>query len=154
MTEDEKVISFLNKYFVFRKMNTVNTSKIAKLFETEEERAIQAEEEGEPEIESMTKRAKRGRREGQKDAELPAKSTERPFLRRLSTPANFIISDYLPPAELDTPAEIEARKPDTPPPSKTDEWLEPEILPITAPAIVRGDVKRVIRVPKQKITIK
>ena len=153
MTEDEKVISFLNKYFVFRKMNTVNTSKIAKLFETEEERAIQAEEEGEPEIESMTKRAKRGRREGQKDAELPAKSTERPFLRRLSTPAKFIISDYLPPAELDTPAEIEARKPATPPPTKTDEWLEPEILPTTAPAIVRGDVKRVIRVPKQKITI-
>jgi hypothetical protein len=33
MTEEEKKISFLNRYFVFKKVRTVNTDKIAKIID-------------------------------------------------------------------------------------------------------------------------
>jgi len=169
MTEDEKLISFLNVYFVFCKTRTVNTDKITQLFDQEEERFEDGEEEEETEPGSIASIAKRIAKRTPTiteelllatSADQAAKSqTERHFIRKLDHP-KIVISTYEPPSEKDTPHSIviEEDYEAPPPPIDYDIFKEP-ILVDTAnilmkPTIVRGEIKKVIRVPKPKLTIK
>jgi hypothetical protein len=151
MSEDEKLISFLNVYFVFRKTRTVNTAKITQLFDQEEQRFDDQYDDAEDipgSIESIAKRTKKYlAKTGIRDTTIPIVSetpetveTKEQFIRKLDLP-KMIITNYEPPKE--TVSVLEAQ----PPP------IEYDVLP-EVPVIVRGETKQIIRVPKKKITIK
>ena len=153
MSEDEKLISFLNVYFVFRKTRTVNTAKITQLFDQEEQRfddQFDDEEDIPGSIESIAKRTKKYlAKTGIRDTTIPIVSetleSKEQFIRKLDYP-KMIIANYEPPK--DTVSVLEES--DMPPPP-----IEYDMLPEPSrPTIVRGEIKKMIRVPKQKITIK
>jgi hypothetical protein len=56
MTEEEKRISFMNRYFVFKKVRNVNTDKIAKIIEQQTKTAENIEEVIEKDIEEMERK--------------------------------------------------------------------------------------------------
>ena len=56
MTEKEKTISFLNRYFIFRKTHDVNAEKVAKSMKVDlDKKAINKERRDEPESEEKEK---------------------------------------------------------------------------------------------------
>lgn len=57
MTEEEKRISFLNRYFVFKKVRNVNTDKIAKIIEQQTKMAEDIEQVITEDIEAIEKKA-------------------------------------------------------------------------------------------------
>ena len=58
MTEEEKRISFMNRYFVFKKVRNVNTDKIAKIVEQQQKLADNIEEVISQDIEEMESKEK------------------------------------------------------------------------------------------------
>jgi hypothetical protein len=187
MTDDEKLISFLNVYFVFRKTRTVNTAKITQLFDQEEERFYDEEGVEEGEMQSIAKRtqkylnksiAKQSPTIVGEDIVLATSETDvakRHFIRNIDHP-KMVIATYEPPSETETarpvveydeydvvaphlvePSPVEPISV-APYPSEYTELPEPIIEPMPLPAsnppkITRGEVKKMIRVPKKKITV-
>lgn len=120
MTEDEKFISFLNIFFVFRKTRSVNTAKITQVFQLdklpgdEDEDLAEPEEEGESAIDNMAKRTKKylkttGKKVMFADEESilaknDAEAKARHFIRKIDHPA-ITIGKYESPDDIKTPTE-------------------------------------------------
>lgn len=167
MTENEKLISFLNVYFVFRKTRTVNTAKITQLFDQEEQRLELEETGAEPgSIESISTRTKKYLKKGMaptigEDLVMTSSETESAkthFIRKIDRP-KMIIANYVPPSEKETPPLLQVFDEYDAPTLPVD-YEELSELPHMVeerrkapPTIVRGEIKKVIRVPKKKITI-
>ena len=123
MSEDEKQISFLNRYFVFRKTTHINTEKIAKWLKSHPMMGepvppeIAEETEG---IEGIVKLDMKAR-EQQQQQKLPTKKKlkvvealvrtpevdkkpdqPQPFIRKLDHP-KIVIQEYEPVEEAPTP---------------------------------------------------
>jgi hypothetical protein len=182
MTDNEKTISFLNRFFVFRKMRTVNTAKITELFDQQDEQQSDVEnqdQDQDQEIESIAKRTKKYLDKAKRKspnvedelvlAKTPAEAVSRHFIRKMEDAPTFVISAYQPPKETPTgPSVIGKQLEDSGPSGPLDSGpLEPletvleTLLPgvielsdsVAPPKIVRGEIKKVIRVPKKKLTI-
>ena len=164
MTDDEKAISFLNQFFVFRKMRTVNTAKITELFDIQDEQQtdIDAQDQNQnqdQEIESIAKRTKKyldkTKRKTPEDelvlAKTPAEVVSRHFIRKMEDAPKFVISAYEPPKETPTGPSVIGKQ------VEDSEPILPGVIelsePVAPPKIVRGEIKKVIRVPKKKLTI-
>ena len=152
MSEEEKLISFLNVYFVFRKTRTVNTAKITQLFDQVEqhEDAFDEDDEIPGSIVSIAKRTKKYLSKTKQpmgvasvEPEIPDVPETPEFIRKLDYP-KMIISNYVPPKDVVSVL----NEYDAPP----VDFME---IPAVMPTIVRGEIKQIIRVPrpKQKITI-
>jgi mRNA (guanine-N7-)-methyltransferase len=178
MTEDEKIISFLNVFFVFQKTRTVNTAKITEMFALEDERGEQgvqedSEEEGESAMDSVARRTKKYLKKNAKKtvafaddmvlATTTADAVSRHFIRQIDHP-KITIGKYEPPSEKTTVARLEENmeetEPDLPIPLvefradvSKKELGAIEIKAIDPSKIKRGEIKRVVRVPKPKIEI-
>jgi len=181
MTDNEKTISFLNRFFVFRKMRTVNTAKITELFDQQDEQQSDVDNQDQAqEIESIAKRTKKYLDKAKRKspnveeeelilAKTPAEAVSRHFIRKIEDVPTFVISAYQPPKETPTgPSVIGKQLEDSGPSEPLDSGpLEPletvleTLLPgvielsdsVAPPKIVRGEIKKVIRVPKKKLTI-
>lgn len=178
MTEDEKLISFLNVFFVFQKTRTVNTAKITELFALEDERQLELEEEPDEEndraVDSVARRTKKYIKKNGKqsvafsDDVLLAMNMEdavsRHFIRRIDHP-KITIGKYEPQSDNSVVPgvaglEINIEEPEsiqeiplvefrTDVPKKELGAIE---IKATEPTkIKRGEIKRVVRVPKPKI---
>jgi len=164
MTDDEKTISFLNRYFVFRKTHTVNTAKIAEMFDLHDEQMAAEEGEEEDGIDTIAKRTKKYLNKTQAKkmpnvanedlvlAATAAEASKRHFIRKVKDAPKFIIGAYEPPVALESAEEPQIPIENNEPPVALDSVVALENPP--APVIVRGEVKKVIRVPKSKLTIK
>ena len=174
MTDDEKLISFLNVYFVFRKTRTVNTAKITQLFEQEEERFAEeygdeGDEEGE--MQSIAKRTQKYLKKGiakqspmvGQDIVLAtsvADVAKRHFIRNIDHP-KMVIASYEPPSETETTRAVEIEEYDALPspiePSPIaplsvepyqvdyDELPEPIIEPMPLPPINVSNPPKITR---------
>ena len=91
---------------------------------------------------------KTGIRDISTKAVQPETIIEEPFIRKLDFP-KMVLANYEPPKETVSVLE----ESDMPPPSIDYDML-PETSSNTRPTIVRGEIKKIIRVPKRKITIK
>jgi hypothetical protein len=78
MNQDEKTISFLNRYFIFRKVNNVNTDKISKILKHQSDINEKIEDEIMEKIE--------------KDIEKEEKASEKITIRRKKTDKKVILS--------------------------------------------------------------
>ena len=184
MTDDEKTISFLNRFFVFRKMRTVNTAKITELFDQQDEAEAEVQDQVQDlEVESVAKRTKKYLDKAKRKtpnvaeeelilAKTPAEAVSRHFIRKIEDVPRVVISDYEPPKETPTgPSVINKPLEETGPepvesldsgPSGPLETVLETLLPgvielsdsVPPPKIVRGEIKKVIRVPKKKLTIR
>ena len=180
MTEDEKLISFLNVFFVFQKTRTVNTAKMTELFAMEDERMAQdvpedSDEEEHGAIDSVARRTKKYiKKNGKKSVEFAddvvlattaADAVSRHFIRRIDHP-KITIGKYEPPSEkLHVPGarlEEKMEEPESKLPIPLVEFRTDvpkkelgaiEIKAIEPSQIKRGEIKRVVRVPKPKIGI-
>ena len=169
MTDDEKLISFLNVYFVFRKTRTVNTAKITQLFEQEEERfAEEYGDEGveEGEMQSIAKRTQKYLKKGiakqspmvGEDIVLATSVSDvakRHFIRNIDHP-KMVIASYDPPSETETTRAVEIEEYDAVPspiaPSHVspyqadyDELPEPIIEPMPLPSINVSNPPKITR---------
>ena len=150
MTEEEKTVSFLNRYFVFKKVRNVATERVTQLLETP------AESEGEPEesVEKITKKLNKRQKLATKEPavtkDVKAPKEKRGFIRPIKKAAQIVqmkISVYDP--VEDTPIEMVK-------PREVEPELEPEEVAIEmpeeeGPAIVLAPPKAkraVIRKPK------
>jgi hypothetical protein len=162
MTDNEKTISFLNRFFVFRKMRTVNTAKITELFDQQDEQQADVDnQDQDQEIESIAKRTKKyldktKRKSPNVEDELllaktPAEVVSRHFIRKMEDAPKFVISAYEPPKETPTGPSVIGKQ------VEDSEPILPGVIelsePVAPPKIVRGEIKKVIRVPKKKLTI-
>jgi hypothetical protein len=182
MTEDEKTISFLNVFFVFQKTRTVNTAKITELFAMEEQtdEGLQgdSDEEGESAMDSVAKRTKKYLKKNAKKsvafaedvvlATTVADAASRHFIRKIDHP-KITIGKYEAPNEktviptgsrLDENIEEPETAPEIPIPLvefrkdvPTKELGAIEIKAVEPSKIKRGEIKRVVRVPKPRIEI-
>ena len=180
MTEDEKIISFLNVFFVFQKTRTVNTAKITEMFELEDERREQdmqedSEEDEKDVMDSVARRTKKYLKKNAKKnvafaddmvlATTVADAASRHFIRQIDHP-KITIGKYEPPSEKSAVARLEINieepepEPELPIPLvefRTDvpkkELGAIEIKATEPSQIKRGEVKRIVRVPKPKIGI-
>ncbi len=181
MTEDEKIISFLNVFFVFQKTRTVNTAKITEMFALEDEREEQgvqedSEEEGESAMDSVARRTKKYLKKNAKKtvafaddmvlATTTADVVSRHFIRQIDHP-KITIGKYEPPSEKPMVARLEENMEETEPnpenlPIPLVEFRSDvpkkelgaiEIKAIDPSKIKRGEIKRVVRVPKAKIVL-
>lgn len=182
MTEDEKIISFLNVFFVFQKTRTVNTAKITEMFALEDEREEQgvqddSAEEGESAMDSVARRTKKYLKKNAKKtvafaddmvlATTTADAVSRHFIRQIDHP-KITIGKYEPPSEKPMVARLEENMEETEPnpenlPIPLVEFRSDvpkkelgaiEIKAIDPSKIKRGEIKRVVRVPKAKIVLK
>ena len=195
MTEDEKLISFLNVFFVFQKTRTVNTSKITEMFELEDERNAEGavsdsdeEHEDESAIDSVAKRTKKYIKKNSTNAKkgvsfgedvvlatTAVEAVSRHFIRKIDRP-KITIGKYEPPGETaattiarleekdeegDEAEEAKKEKGNVPIPLITFRTDVPrkelgaiELTTTEPEKIRRGEIKRVVRVPKQKIDIR
>jgi mRNA (guanine-N7-)-methyltransferase len=182
MTEDEKIISFLNVFFVFQKTRTVNTAKITEMFALEDEREEQgvqddSAEEGESAMDSVARRTKKYLKKNAKKtvafaddmvlATTTADAVSRHFIRQIDHP-KITIGKYELPSEKPMVTRLEENMEETDP--KTENLPIPlvefrsdvpkkelgaiEIKAIDPSKIKRGEIKRVVRVPKAKIVLK
>jgi hypothetical protein len=122
MTEEEKTVSFLNRYFVFKKVRNVATERVTQLLETP------AESEGEPEesVEKITKKLNKRQKLAAKEPavakdvkekepkDVKAPKEKRGFIRPIKKAAQIVqmkISVYDPvedtPIEMVKPREVE-----------------------------------------------
>jgi hypothetical protein len=175
MTEDEKLVSFLNVCFIFRKVRTVNTAKITQVFqldEAEEGRISDTDEAEESAIDAVSKRTKQqlkkiGKKVGFMEeptilAKSDAEAESRHFIRKIDHP-KITIGKYESP--IDTAAKVDVLRGERNVEEKlplvqfredipNKELGAIEIVATEPSAIKRGETKRAIRVPKSKITIK
>jgi len=100
MTEEEKQISFLNRYFVFKKVRNVNTDKIAKIIDQEAKMAENIEEAITEDIEKMEKKE--------------AAVVEKPVVRKIKKP-KIVLQQAAEPVQTEPvvplPAKITIKKP-------------------------------------------
>ena len=139
MLEDEKQISFLNNYFVFRKQTQVNSEKMAKLLRTHEPSGdSEDEEEGIEGISKITRKYKK--RETDADVrsvsdtklnEMVDKKPELPelFIRKLDHP-KMLIQNYVPVDENTPSTQKEDDK------GKSDQ--PPVVIPIPEPIAIQS----------------
>lgn len=76
MTEEEKQISFMNRYFVFKKVRNVNTDKIAKIIEQQNKMAEDIEEVISEDIAAMER----------KESEITIPEESKPIVRKIKKP--------------------------------------------------------------------
>jgi hypothetical protein len=76
MTEEEKQISFMNRYFVFKKVRNVNTDKIAKIIEQQNKMAEDIEEVISEDIAAMEI----------KESEITVPEESKPIVRKIKKP--------------------------------------------------------------------
>jgi hypothetical protein len=76
MTEEEKQISFMNRYFVFKKVRNVNTDKIAKIIEQQNKMAEDIEEVISEDIAAMER----------KESEITVPEESKPIVRKIKKP--------------------------------------------------------------------
>jgi hypothetical protein len=181
MTEDEKIISFLNVFFVFQKTRTVNTAKITEMFDLEDERLEQdmqedSDEEEKDVMDSVARRTKKYLKKNAKKnvafaddmvlATTAADAASRHFIRQIDHP-KITIGKYEPPSEkpaLSSVARLEENmeEPESNIPIPLVEFRTDvpkkelgaiEIRATEPSQIKRGEVKRIVRVPKPKIGI-
>jgi hypothetical protein len=76
MTEEEKQISFMNRYFVFKKVRNVNTDKIAKIIEQQNKMAEDIEEVISEDIAAMER----------KESEFTVPEESKPIVRKIKKP--------------------------------------------------------------------
>jgi len=76
MTEEEKQISFMNRYFVFKKVRNVNTDKIAKIIEQQNKMAEDIEEVISEDIATMER----------KESEITVPEESKPIVRKIKKP--------------------------------------------------------------------
>jgi hypothetical protein len=76
MTEEEKQISFMNRYFVFKKVRNVNTDKIAKIIEQQNKMAEDIEEVISGDIAAMER----------KESEITVPEESKPIVRKIKKP--------------------------------------------------------------------
>jgi len=76
MTEEEKQISFMNRYFVFKKVRNVNTDKIAKIIEQQNKMAEDIEEVISEDIATMER----------KESEITIPEEKKPTVRKIKKP--------------------------------------------------------------------
>ena len=76
MTEEEKQISFMNRYFVFKKVRNVNTDKIAKIIEQQNKMAQDIEEVISEDIAAMER----------KESEITVPEESKPIVRKIKKP--------------------------------------------------------------------
>jgi hypothetical protein len=110
MSEDEKQISFLNRYFVFRKTVHVNSDKMAKLLRLQQGEEISDEDEDV--LEGISKITKKLKSKPQFEFNEVDKEPERPtaILRQIDHP-KIVIGEYEPVEEtLDSVGEMETEK--------------------------------------------
>ena len=115
MTEDEKFISFLNIFFVFKKTRTVNTAKITQVFQLDEvadENGSSSETEDEG-INTIAKRTKKYlKKTGKKsvafaeEVVLAKEPASQHFIRKIDYP-KITIGKYEPPTSTTVPIEPE-----------------------------------------------
>ena len=93
MSEEEKTVSFLNRYFVFRKVRHVATERVTQLLESPEEPATQAED-----IDAITEKLnKRQKRTAKEPKVAPKKTALRPIRKKdNTTPVKMVIAAYDP----------------------------------------------------------
>lgn len=127
LSEDEKRISFMNKYFVFRKTTHVNTLKIAKLLKPAEEESESSDEDIVSGIQKITKKMSK-----EKTQDRPT-----PMLRKLDHP-KITIQQYDP--VIVAPVAPEVPRLDTQPQQITADNVAP-----TAPVQFTG-VKQTIKI--------
>ncbi len=159
MTEDEKFISFLNVYFVFRKTRTVDTAKITQLFDAEEYNEEVEDEQPINAIQKYIRAVQKHVKETMPEtAAIPALPT---FIHKVDHP-KFVISEYEPVDDTEPekaiPQNIEENVEKVHiekavPAAAIPEKINAEILPDAPLTIVRGEVKQVIRIPKRAIRI-
>jgi len=186
MNEDEKTISFLNNYFVFRKTQTVNTEKITRLLNIDD--AAQTDISESEDEEDAGKQAKRTAMKKYLKKSAKTKTADlcddlvladtdqgalsRNFIRPMENVPKLVISKYNPPKDdemednadvivrLDEEGFVEESRPEESQPIPDEQIdLNPIVIEqgksISVPMnVVRGEVKKVIRVPKKKIQIK
>ena len=124
MSDEERRISFMNRYFIFKKMRTVNTDKMAKVIANYENAMNNAEEDlddhndamrisgrieknvdrKEDAVESITK----------ENVDAPKKTTVRKIKKKL------VINQYSPIIENPTVTVTEPQQPPPPPPLPSD----------------------------------
>jgi hypothetical protein len=107
MTDEEKRISFMNRYFVFKKVRNVNTDKIAKIIEQQTKMAENIEEVIEKDIEEMERKEEISRA----TIELP-----KPLVRKIKKPKialeKYSIEDSAPePVVQEAPKKLTIKKP-------------------------------------------
>jgi hypothetical protein len=78
MNQEEKTISFLNRYFIFRKVSNVNTDKISKILKHQSDINEKIEDEIMEKIE--------------KDVENQEKATEKIKIRRKKTDKKVVLN--------------------------------------------------------------
>jgi hypothetical protein len=76
MTEEEKQISYMNRYFVFKKVRNVNTDKIAKIIEQQNKMAEDIEEVITEDIAAMERKA----------SEITVPEEAKPVVRKIKKP--------------------------------------------------------------------
>jgi hypothetical protein len=146
MTEDEKWISFMNRYFVFKKTNNVDAERIYKQFVSKKmlgDLAKQADE-----VQDALELANKA-----------AKETKKPKIRKLSTKEKVVIDNYSPvldSADNIAPEEIEKITNTvaaiTIPPENHKLAEEPAIPVVENPPVILGEPVT-IRITKPKIVI-
>ena len=127
MTDYERKISFLNRYFIFRKTHSVNMEKITKVLDKQDEIVEKIENEVITEIE--------------KEMETEKKEEEKKTLKaRKTKKSRIVLNKY----EVTTETEEKADKQD----AKQDAKKEPEEKPKIEPLHTGEKKKIVIKNPK------
>jgi len=103
MTEEEKQISFMNRYFVFKKVRNVNTDKIAKIIEQQNKMAEDIEEVISEDIAAMER----------KESEITVPEESKPIVRKIKKPKIKLekIAEEAPPAPLLVSTSASAQEP-------------------------------------------
>jgi hypothetical protein len=177
MTEDEKIISFLNVYFVFRKTRTVNTEKITQVFQLDEPEMPDDgdyDDDDENAIQTITKRTRKYMKQPSKrsatvmDEVTFATSDEevrtRHFIRKIDHP-KITIGKYEAPSQsvakssIQRLEEVTEENKSIPVVDFREEIPQKELGAIEVFAenpenIKRGEIRKRVRVPKPKINIK
>jgi hypothetical protein len=131
MTPEEKQISFMNRYFVFKKMRNVNAKKMQEIISKQ----INYEERmGEENIRNLEKVV---------EEEIPVSNIRKTKKRKV------VLKSFIPETETEKSEIVTAEKTkETPPPNVVEP--EGELVPVETLAITEPKQKIIIRVKKTK----
>jgi len=151
MTEEEKTVSFLNRYFVFKKVRNVATERVTQLLEQG------AESEGEPEesVEKITKKMNKRQKLAAKEPAVakaskenePADKKKRGFIRPIKKAAQIVqmkIRVYDPIDESKEPIAVVKQREEEEPVAEQEDMNPQEVaiaVPEEGPAMVLAPPK-------------